>query len=94
MTIKRYCDSDGARKTTVCIYKDYGKDTDGDPTWTTTVSGWPYYGTGHASVWLGATSSTTSFFKGQIDELRISQGLLTPEQFLRPGKNGMVLIFR
>ena len=94
MTIKPYRDSEGARKTTVCVYKDYGKDTNGAPSWTKTVSGWLFYGTGNASVWLGATSSTTSFFKGQLDELRISQGILEPSEFLRSAKNGMTILLR
>ena len=94
MTIKPYRDNEGARKTTICVYKDYGKASNGEPSWTKTVSGWPFYGTGNASVWLGATSSTTSFFKGQLDELCISQGILEPSEFLRSAKNGMAILVR
>lgn len=94
MTLKPYREADGAPKTTVCIYKDYGKDTNGDPSWTLTVGGWPFYGTGNASVWLGATSSTTSFFNGLLDELRISQGILEPSEFLRSDKYGLAIIVR
>ena len=65
-----------------------------EPVWTKTVSGWLDYGTGSASVWLGASSSATAFFKGSIDELRISQGILQPMQFLRFAKSGLSIVIR
>ena len=90
MTMKTFRDTDGVRKTTIALYKDYSETA----AWTKTVNGGLYYGAGNASVWLGASSSTTAFFKGQIDELRISQGLLTPAQFYRSAKNGMAIVIR
>ena len=90
MTMKTFRDTDGVRKTTIMLYKDYSETA----VWMKTVNGGLYYGAGNASVWLGASSSTTAFFKGQIDELRISQGLLTPAQFYRSAKNGMAIVIR
>lgn len=89
MTIHPY--NDPGRKTTISVYKDYSA----EPVWTKTVDGgWPFYGSGNGGIWLGATSSATSFFKGQLDEVRISQGLLTVNEFLRSGKNGLAILFR
>ena len=90
LTMKTFRDTDGVRKTTLALYKDYAEDA----AWTKTVNGGLYYGAGNASVWLGASSSTTAFFNGQLDELRISQGLLTPQQFYRSAKNGMAIMIR
>ena len=77
--------------TTACIYKDYAP----TPSWTKTYDGTPFYIMGNAPVWLG-TSPTDSpvYFNGQIDELRISRGILEPEEFLRIGKKGIVIDFR
>lgn len=80
---------DGGRAT-ASIYKDY----ETTPSWTRTVSGSFYYGLGYAPVWIGTSSSTTAFFNGQIDELRVSRGILTSDEFLRRGKMGMMLLFR
>ena len=90
MTIKTFRDTDGVRKTTIMLYKDYSETA----VWMKTVNGGLYYGAGNASVWLGASSSTTAFFKGQLDELRISQGILKPSEFLRSAKNGMAILVR
>ena len=73
-------------KVTASIYKDY----ETTPSWTKTKAGRLCYGAGYASVWVGASSST-AFFNGQIDELRISRGILTPDEFLRHGKRGMII---
>ena len=74
-------------KVTASIYKDY----ETTPSWTKTKAGQLCYGAGYASVWIGASSSTTAFFNGQIDELRISRGILTPDEFLRHGKKGLTI---
>ena len=80
--------SDG--KVTASIYKDY-EDT---PSWTKTKAGRLCYGTGYAPVWIGASSSTTAFFNGQIDELRISRGILAPTEFLRRGTLPFVMMIK
>ena len=74
-------------KVTASLYKDY----EATPSWTKIKAGRLCYGAGYASVWVGASSSTTAFFNGQIDELRISRGILTPDEFLRHGKKGLVI---
>ena len=77
--------------TTACIYKDY----EPTPSWTKTYAGVPFYVMGNAPVWLG-TSPTSSpvYFDGLIDELRMSRGILEPDEFLRIGKKGMVVDFK
>ena len=75
---------------TASIYKDY----EATPSWTTTVVGSLCYGVGYAPVWIGASSSTTAFFNGQIDELRVSRGILTSAEFLRHGKRGLTIYIR
>ena len=48
-----------------------------------------------ASLWTGASSSTTSWFVGNIDELRISKGVLDPLRFLHAEYiPGTTLLFR
>lgn len=76
--------------TTVSIYKDYEE----TPSWKKTVSGRLFYGGGYAPVWIGASSSATAFFDGEIDELRISRGILAPSDFLRRGKLPFILVVR
>ena len=76
--------------TTVSIYKDYEE----TPSWKKTVSGRLFYGAGYAPVWIGASSSATAFFDGEIDELRISRGILAPSSFLRRGKLPFVMVVR
>ena len=75
---------------TASIHKDY----EATPSWTKTVSGSLCYGSGYAPVWVGASSSTTAFFNGEIDELRISRGVLAPSDFLRRGKLPFILVVR
>ncbi|MBQ3287991.1 MAG: hypothetical protein IJH50_01105 [Kiritimatiellae bacterium] len=77
-------------KVTASIYKDY----EATPSWTKTKAGRLCYGAGYASVWVGASSSTTAFFNGQIDELRISRAILTPAEFLRLGKRGLTICIK
>jgi hypothetical protein len=77
-------------KVTASIYKDY----EATPSWTKTKAGQFCYGAGYASVWVGASSSTTAFFNGQIDELRISRGILTPDEFLRHSKSGLMICIK
>ena len=77
-------------KVTASIYKDY----EATPSWTKTKAGQLCYGAGYASVWVGASSSTTAFFNGRIDELRISRGILTPDEFLRHNKRGLAICIR
>ena len=80
---------DGAT-VTASLYKDYGA----TPSWTRTVSGSLCYGAGYAPVWIGASSSTTAFFHGEIDELRLSRGILDPAEFLRRGQLPFTLVIR
>ena len=75
---------------TASIHKDY----EATPSWTRTVSGSLCYGAGYAPVWAGASSSATAFFNGQIDELRISRGILAPTEFLRRGQLPFTLVIR
>ena len=75
---------------TASIHKDY----EATPSWTRTVSGSLCYGTGYAPVWVGASSSATAFFNGQIDELRISRGILAPTELLRRGQLPFTLVVR
>lgn len=75
---------------TTSVYKDYEE----TPSWTKTTAGQRItYGAGLAEVWIGASSSTTAFFDGRIDELRISRGVLAPSEFLRPGKLHGLMVF-
>lgn len=90
LTLKQSLDADGKRQTELALYMDYSS----EPVWTKTVLGSLNYGTGYAGVWLGASSSATAFFKGRIDELRVSQGILKPAQFLRFAKNGLAIVIR
>ena len=75
---------------TASLYKDYAT----TPSWTRTTSGKLLYGAGYASVWVGASASTTAFFNGQIDELRISRGILAPTEFLRRGTLPFVMVVK
>ena len=90
LTLKQSLDADGKRQTELALYMDYSS----EPVWTKTVLGSLYYGSGYAGVWLGASSSATAFFKGRIDELRVSRGILKPAQFLRFAKNGLAIVIR
>ena len=58
------------------------------------ASGGRRYGAGYAPVWIGASSSTTAFFNGQIDELRISRGILAPSEFLHRGTLPFVMMIK
>ena len=79
LTISHSGSGAGAAVTT-SVYKDY----EATPSWTKTVAGKQLcYGAGLADIWIGASSSTTAFFNGEIDELRISRGILAPSEFLR-----------
>lgn len=75
---------------TASIHKDY----ETTPSWTKTVPGSLCYGSGYAPVWIGASSSTTAFFNGEIDELRISRGILDPSEFLRRGTLPFVIVVK
>ena len=77
-------------QTTASLYKDY----EATPSWTRTVPGSLCYGTGYAPVWVGASSSTTAFFNGQIDDLRLSRGILDPSEFLRRGQLPFIMVVR
>ena len=77
----------GEHNTTVSIYKDY----DATPVWTKTVAGRLYY-SGDSSVWLGG--NTLACIGGTVDELRISNGVLAPEDFIRTEFTGVVIIVR
>lgn len=90
MTIQESTNEDGTKKTKLSIYKDKSM----TPDWTKEVGGELYYGEGYASVWLGASSSKTAFYTGLIDELKISEGVVAPKDFLRFGKNGMSILIR
>lgn len=95
---RAFTDEDGVVKTRIEIFKD--KNVEGlsadelKPDWTADREGVLDYGYGKANIWLGASSSTNAFFAGEIDELRISQGLLEPADFLRNTPSGMTLILR
>jgi len=71
------------------------KDHQAEPAWTKEVpTGRLYYGTSMGEVWLGASSSTTAFFTGRLDELRISKGVLEKEEYLRCSTTGLLLLVR
>lgn len=95
---RAFTDEDGVAKTRIEIFKD--KNVEGlsedelKPDWTADREGVLDYGYGKANIWLGASSSINAFFAGEIDELRISQGLLEPADFLRNTPSGMTLILR
>ncbi len=77
----------GEYSTIVSIYKDYGA----TPAWTKTVAGRLYY-SGDSSVWLGG--NTLACIDGIVDELRISNGVLAPEDFIRSELRGLTIIIR
>ena len=85
MTVDQTADT-----TTMQIYKDHAQ----TPAWSKQTTGRLYYGSAQGEVWLGASSSTTAFFKGRLDEVRISRGVLPPEEFLSYAKRGLVLQVR
>lgn len=87
LTMHRFQDS-GVTKTTVSIHKDY----ETVPSFTKTVDG-SIYGNGHGNVQMGVSSST-AYFTGEVDELRISQGVLAPIEFLRVTAKGTVISVR
>lgn len=90
MTIQETTQEDGTKKTKVSIYKD--KST--TPDWEQEVGGELNYGDGNASIWLGASSSKTAFYTGLFDELKITEGVVAPADFLSFGKNGLAIILR
>ena len=82
--------TDGGVWTTVKIYKDFAE----EPSWEKTVPDSINYGWAMGDVWLGASSSTETAFTGLMDEIRISNGVLEPSEFMRYGKRGMMIRFR
>lgn len=80
----------GANSVVMKIYKDHAT----TPSWTRETTGRIYYGTTQGEVWLGASSSTTAFFCGALDEVRISKGVLPHEEFLKYTSRGMVITIR
>lgn len=82
--------TDGGVWTTVKIYKDFSE----EPSWEKTVPDSINYGWAVGDVWLGASSSTETAFTGLMDEIRISNGVLEPSEFMRYGKRGMMIRFR
>lgn len=89
LTLSQTGEGSGAQ-VTASLHKDY----EAEPSWTRSVSGRLCYGAGYAPVWVGASSSTMAFFNGQIDELRLSRGILDPSAFLRRGKLPFVIVVR
>lgn len=87
VTIKHTIENE-ANYVTVSVYKDYAA----TPDWTKKVAG-RLYEAGESIVVIGASSSA-KYFNGLINELRISQGALTPDEFLRRWTTGLTLIFR
>jgi len=85
VTIKHSTENE-ANYVTVSVYKDYAA----TPDWTKTVPG-RLYEAGESRVRLGAASK---YLNGSINELRISQGALLPNEFLRRWTTGLTLIFR
>ena len=80
-----------AQGETISVYGDYSP----TPNWTTTLTGKRIYGKGFGAVWAGAAPTEEKYyFNGQLDEVRISQGVLAPSQFLRKGNVGVMIIFR
>ena len=80
-----------AQGETISVYADYSP----TPNWTTTLTGKRIYGKGFGAVWAGAAPTVDKYyFNGQLDEVRISQGVLTPSQFLRKGNVGFMIIIR
>ncbi|MBQ7187917.1 MAG: hypothetical protein IJR99_00725 [Kiritimatiellae bacterium] len=87
LTMRRFQEG-GVTKSTVCLYKDY----EATPSFTKTVNG-ILYGNGHGEIKLGESSSA-AYFSGEVDELRISQGVLDPVEFLRVTAKGTVISVR
>lgn len=80
-----------AQGETISVYADYSP----TPNWTTTLTGKRIYGKGFGAVWAGAAPTVDKYyFNGQLDEVRISQGVLTPSQFLHRGNVGFMVIVR
>ena len=77
---------------TISIYKDYGA----TPAWSQTLAGSHIFGKGFGAIWAGAApfTSTEPNFDGQLDEVRISNGVLSPSEFLRSKRVGFVIIAR
>ena len=77
---------------TISIYKDYGA----TPAWSQTLAGSRILGKGFGAIWAGAApfTSTEPNFDGQLDEVRISNGVLSPSEFLRSKRVGFVIIAR
>jgi hypothetical protein len=77
----------GGNFTTVSVYKDY----DPTPAWSKKVSGRIYYSC-DSSLWLGGNGDVN--MTGRINELRISNGIVDAEDFVRSKTKVFVLIFR
>ena len=80
-------ETNGAHYTTVSVYTDYSA----TPDWTKTCPGRLHY-SGDGSVWLG--SSKAGVMNGQVNELRISRGVLPPSEFMRIGASGFCMLIR
>ena len=80
-------ETNGKHYTTVSVHKDYSA----TPDWTKTCPGRLHY-SGDGSIWLGA--SKAGILNGQVNELRISRGVLSPSEFMRIGTSGLAILFR
>lgn len=80
----------GSENTVIKIYKDH----ETTPSWTKTQTGRIYYAAAQGEIWLGASSSETAFFNGTLDEVRISKGVLTRDEFLSYRSIGMTIRLR
>ena len=87
VTIKHTIENE-ANYVAVSVYKDYAA----TPDWTKKVAG-RLYEAGESIVVIGASSSA-KYFNGLINELRISQGALTPDEFLQRWTTGLTLFVR
>lgn len=80
----------GDFRTKVSVWVDYCANP-----WTKTVSAAMDWGDSMGTVYVGRGANETPTFKGWVDEIRISRGVLEPSKFLRARSgDGICIIFR
>lgn len=85
--LERQTDTDGNKVTSLILCVDYNYENRCEMS----VSGWIQYPSGtHFGFGLAGTP-----FKGKIDEVRLTKGILPPDKFLRlKGADGLILVVR